>query len=29
MLYGASGGDIDYAFNMKNLIVARAKEVTK
>lgn len=29
MLYGASGGDIDYAFNMKNLIVQRAKEVTK
>lgn len=29
MLYGASGGDIDYAFNIKDLIVARAKEVTK
>lgn len=29
MLYGASGGDIDYAFNMRDLIVARAKEVTK
>lgn len=29
MLYGASGGDIDYAFNMRDRIVARAKEVTK
>jgi len=29
MLYGASGGDIDHAFNTKNAIVARAKEITK
>ena len=29
MLYGASGGDIDYAFAMKDRIVNRAKEVTK
>ena len=29
MLYGASGGDIDYAFNIRNLIVKRAKELNK